>query len=314
MNWLWFRMWVETRMDKKLDTLDGRHSEFGVWFDLLCLAGAGGGRIPPMDEEELALEVAGEDVELLRRVLAKLQSKKLGIIEMDDKGGIVFLNFAKRNPRCPSETPEAVRERVRRHRMKRDVTTCNDLDKNREEKKRKEKKKSTTVPSPSSILQKEGKSLTLEPSDVIEIWNEVCGQVLPRAEKLTDKRRQHIRRRIAEDPHRASPDWWRAYFDRIRRTSFLCGDNSRGWLANLDFAVRSEDVVVQVFEGKYGTPVRMREERTPVEVVGHAEQAAILRRAAEEARARGDPDASFYEAQAEEYEAAARKKGKKGAA
>lgn len=91
----------------------------------------------------------------------------------------------------------------------------------------------------------------LSPDDVAEIWNQVCGDVLPRCQKLTDKRRKHIRRRIAESPERQSPDWWRSYFARIRASPFCCGQGNRGWRATLDWAVRSEDVVVSVLEGKY---------------------------------------------------------------
>lgn len=96
----------------------------------------------------------------------------------------------------------------------------------------------------------DGAPLPITPERVAEIWNEVCGDVLPRVTKLTPNRRKHIRARIVADKSR-DEQWWRSYFGRIRASPFCCGDNDRDWRADIDFAVRSEDVVVRVLEGKY---------------------------------------------------------------
>lgn len=91
----------------------------------------------------------------------------------------------------------------------------------------------------------------VQPPDIAEIWNELCGDVLPRVVKLTDGRRKKLRARMAEDGARRSPDWWREYFAQIRASPFCCGDGPRSWRADLDWAIRSEDVVTRVLEGNY---------------------------------------------------------------
>ena len=99
---------------------------------------------------------------------------------------------------------------------------------------------------------REGESTDVDPltaNDLASLWNEVCGNLLPKVSKLTGKRKQHANARLAEKDR--SPDWWRAYFARIAASSFCRGENQRGWRADFDFATRSEDVVVSVLEGKY---------------------------------------------------------------
>lgn len=91
---------------------------------------------------------------------------------------------------------------------------------------------------------------SIEPRLVAEIWNQICGDVLPKCSQLTEKRRQHVRARLHANSHRGA-DWWRGYFARIRASPFCCGENDRSWRATFDFAIRSEDVVASVLEGKY---------------------------------------------------------------
>lgn len=92
---------------------------------------------------------------------------------------------------------------------------------------------------------------SLSPRKIAELWNATCGDLLPRVMQLTDARKRKIASRLAADPERHSEDWWRAYFARIRASPFCCGEGNRGWRANFDWAVRSEQVVVSVLEGKY---------------------------------------------------------------
>jgi hypothetical protein len=173
----WFRMHHEARTDAKLRTL--ADDEFRVWFNLLCYAAEqdNRGRIECADDFLLAIEVAGGDQELMVRVLHKLA--RLRIIcwdgDEDDPGDtLTFINFDDRNYDKPSDHPDRVAERVRRHRaknetpddadetpttkevtpLKRDVTPSNDPDKIRveeirEDKTRQEERKERTSASPS---------------------------------------------------------------------------------------------------------------------------------------------------------------------
>jgi hypothetical protein len=149
----WFRMYNESRNDRKLDTL--ADDEFRVWHKLLCCASEGKdrGSIEADDRELLAIEVARGDEELLGRTLARLVKLK---IVRDDGPAIVFINFLKRNYDKPSDTPQATAERQRRHREKgrdegvtetvsRDVTPGHA----QEEKRREEKRVEETIYPPS---------------------------------------------------------------------------------------------------------------------------------------------------------------------
>lgn len=84
---------------------------FRVWFYLACVAAENGGLVDVRDTELLAVEVAGGDVELLQRALARLE--KLHLIEPAGDGMVRLAQDRKRRTR-PSDAPEAVRERVRR--------------------------------------------------------------------------------------------------------------------------------------------------------------------------------------------------------
>jgi len=93
---------------------------------------------------------------------------------------------------------------------------------------------------------------SVTPARVVDLWNEICGDVLPRVRVITTERRSKIRAR-AREPGR-DESWWREYFARIRASPFLCGDGSRGWRADFDWAVRSETTIARVLEGRYDAP------------------------------------------------------------
>ena len=86
-------------------------------------------------------------------------------------------------------------------------------------------------------------------ADAVAIWNEVSDGVLPRVAKLTQARRQSLKRRLVDDC-RSDIEQWRRYCQRIRASPFCCGENERGWIADFDFALRA-GTWVKVTEGKY---------------------------------------------------------------
>lgn len=89
------------------------------------------------------------------------------------------------------------------------------------------------------------------PERVVELWNESTSGSLPRVVELSKQRKSHVRARIRKD--RDEP-WWSQYFARIAASSFCRGDGPRGWKANFDWAVGSEDTVAKVVEGNYDDP------------------------------------------------------------
>lgn len=83
----------------------------------------------------------------------------------------------------------------------------------------------------------------------VEIWNRVCGDVLPRVSKLSQQRRRLLRKRLVDDC-KGDLRAWESYCRRIRASAFCCGHNDRGWVADIEFALRAGSWL-KVHEGKY---------------------------------------------------------------
>jgi hypothetical protein len=177
-------MYYEARTDRKLATLSDH--EFRVWFNLLCFAAEQDERgiIPESDDYMLGIEVGAVDGPDLRLILDKLE--RLRIVsrtpdwdaenEGDEDeygyqfGVVTFIHFDDRNHDKPSDHPDRVNERVKRHRQSKkesetpsnaDVTPSNahvtpkirvDRDKSREEEIR-EKNGSLTLTSPNGARE-----------------------------------------------------------------------------------------------------------------------------------------------------------------
>ncbi len=90
----------------------------------------------------------------------------------------------------------------------------------------------------------------VRPADVVELWNEILGDV-HRVRILTDDRARKIRARMKSIPELRTLEGWRRYFELISSSRFLRGHNKRGWSASLDWAVRSDNVVAKVYEMRY---------------------------------------------------------------
>jgi hypothetical protein len=105
----WFCLWHESRVDKKLETLDD--DEFRVWHRLLCYASEQPERgiIADLDPFLLAIEVARGDEELLMRTIGRLV--KLRIVDDADPDRLGFINFNRRNDIQPSDLPPATSKR-----------------------------------------------------------------------------------------------------------------------------------------------------------------------------------------------------------
>jgi len=78
-------------------------------------------------------------------------------------------------------------------------------------------------------------------------YNIAAGEYgLPRAEKLTEDRRRKLRQRLKEH----GIEGWNKALCAIENTPFLCGDNDRGWRADLDFLLQPKSLN-KVIEGAY---------------------------------------------------------------
>ena len=107
---------------------------------------------------------------------------------------------------------------------------------------------------------------SLRPEEITAEWNEVCGNRLPVAQKLTADRRRHIKARLQEPGRDLA--WWRDYFRRIAASEFCCGgSDGTGWRASIDWAIQSEATVIKVLEGQYDTRAAKPKGYRPAEIL-----------------------------------------------
>ena len=89
---------------------------------------------------------------------------------------------------------------------------------------------------------------------IADLWNDIC-TAYPRCVKVTDRRKTKIRLRIAELGCGADEgDILKALgelFRRMQASSFLRGDNNRGWQASFDWLFENGSNWVKVTEGNY---------------------------------------------------------------
>lgn len=87
------------------------------------------------------------------------------------------------------------------------------------------------------------------PDDIFRLWNNyVKDSPLPIAHRLTSTRIKHLNARIKEYPTIRE---WREIFSRVLRSSFLTGNNDRGWKATFDWLISNDDKIVRLLEGRY---------------------------------------------------------------
>ncbi|GAJ01175.1 unnamed protein product [marine sediment metagenome] len=117
----WIKMWLEALDDPKLTRLS--LAERGAWWGVLKLAGkcAAGGKIISggeglnIDEITEALHIKSvEDRQALESMIAKME--KRGSLIWNEGHVLMVVHYEERQKIPPSSKPEAVAERVRRHR------------------------------------------------------------------------------------------------------------------------------------------------------------------------------------------------------
>ena len=89
--------------------------------------------------------------------------------------------------------------------------------------------------------------------EIVAAYNEILGgigmpMVKPKLWKGT--RRQHLAARWREDHERQNIAWWRGYFETVRGSPFLTGQNNRGWRADIGWLVKPGNMA-KVLEGAY---------------------------------------------------------------
>ncbi|MGI9505042.1 MAG: DUF1376 domain-containing protein, partial [Geminicoccaceae bacterium] len=126
------------------------------------------------------------------------------------------------------------------------------------------------TPTPNKI-KKEGESSTLlsakaddrsssEHLVMIEIWKAELPN-LPKPRGCTDQRRRKLQQRL-KDFCEGDLERWRQACQRVAAAPHLCGDNDRGWTANLDWVLEPRNLT-KILEGNYDArqPKRQTEEK-----------------------------------------------------
>ncbi len=110
----WFKLHHEIIHDPKIRMMS--ESDQLYWFLCLCLASASSERgTIALSDEEIAFELR-TTLENWKHAKDKFRAK--GLIEMSGNGRIVIARWEERQYQKPSDRPEAVRERQRKHREK----------------------------------------------------------------------------------------------------------------------------------------------------------------------------------------------------
>lgn len=86
---------------------------------------------------------------------------------------------------------------------------------------------------------------------IVEIYNAVCGDLLPKCLKLSPKRKTLIKGCWNLEINGIHPfrkgEFWTAYFTDCLKNKHWTGENARGWTADIEFLTR-QDKVLKVLE------------------------------------------------------------------
>ena len=132
-----------------------------------------------------------------------------------------------------------------------------------EKEKEKEKELTPTTPDGVVVASKAGAPPPGRPEraprpecphqDIIELYHEILPEC-PQVRDWTSTRQQQLRSRWNEDPRRQNLDYWRQFFEYVKRCAFLVGrgtgNNGRPFLADLEWLTKSQNFV-KIREGKY---------------------------------------------------------------
>lgn len=86
-------------------------------------------------------------------------------------------------------------------------------------------------------------------AEAAEIWNNTCGDLLPKISKWPKGRASAFAKRFKNDC-KGNLEVWRDVCNRVRASDFCCGNSDRAWRADIDFALQ-ESSWVKITEGKY---------------------------------------------------------------
>lgn len=88
--------------------------------------------------------------------------------------------------------------------------------------------------------------------DIMDLYNNVCGSLLPECIKMTNERKNQIRKLWGMDISGTKPfqslEFWEGYFNDCLTNDHWIGKNDRGWRANFEFVTKEKNAM-KVLEG-----------------------------------------------------------------
>lgn len=99
-----------------------------------------------------------------------------------------------------------------------------------------------------AIIKNREKNASVPYQRIVDAYNQNCGS-LPKATKLTEKRKRAIRTCMAQG---FTADEICEAFHKAASTPFLTGENDRFWRANFDFIIKTDNLQ-KILEGAYGS-------------------------------------------------------------
>lgn len=228
----WFRFYDEALNDPKVQMLPA--DDFRSWVNLLCLASKNDGKLPDVAAMAFALRVTENAIETIIERLSNA-----GLIDKVN-GGANGYHYAPHGWSKRQYKSDTSNERVKRHR---------------------EKSRNVTVTPPETEADTETETEDLGPNgpvdderqpplsvdEIVGAWNELAGRKgLPKVAKITEARRKAMRARIREN----TIEEWQQALAAVERSKHCCGDNDRGWRADLDFLLQPKSFT-RLIEGFY---------------------------------------------------------------
>lgn len=110
-----------------------------------------------------------------------------------------------------------------------------------------EKPEAETQGTPDADQPASAKAERIPYAKIVEIYNRVCGQHIPRCLTLNDKRKRNIRNCWNLEIEGGYPfrkgEFWEAYFAQCLLNKHWMGQNDTGWTADIEFVTRVEKVL-----------------------------------------------------------------------
>jgi hypothetical protein len=265
MAWDWLRLYHGTVRDTKLALIAKKAKAhktavISAWVFLLEFASQNQNRgtIEGLDLEEMALDLDLED-DAVERIVDHMRER--GLLDGDK-----ISNWNKRQPKRERESDETNADRQRRFRERQkaareaggaEVTERNaevtpsvthnaalDTDTDTE---REDSPSNEGVPSRVRSTALAGPTAQ-EISLAVDLYNATAEQSgLPRAQKLTEKRRRALAARLRDC---GGLPGWEVALDKLAASPFLTGRTDRGFRADLDFLCQ-ERSFTKLLEGSY---------------------------------------------------------------